>query len=238
MALVAARADMREHQHDTEFSWHAFYNRSDIPGGKGRLRASPTVGNSIIGPVIECGQLLHVQSHKQVDGFLPVTLVEFDPDMGRPPCWVRAKHILWLKDEDTQWAVLDDDVWYGQSWTLDVSKLSIRVSEGGNLFSDLADFDTTVGESGDAFRSAGYTYVSLDVDYPWSSGESLGRRWHQQVCHAHHITLAYLPPMEEPDRRLLKWHLSEVLQTWGTLAPCERPYKIMKYRNFERKDLE
>ena len=233
MASVAAQADMhlflRTNGDCCHFSWHAFYRRFDAPSVKGLLRRSPNADKSFFGPVIDCGQLLHVQSHKQVNGFVAVALEESDPDDGRPPYWVRAKHLLWLKDECTQWVVLDDKNWYAQSWTLTVSQLSIRVPEGGLLVSDVEDFDEVAGKAVDAFRSEGYTYVSLDVDYPWSVERA------EQVCHAHHITLGYLPCMEEPDRRAFKRRLAEVLHKWSRLAPDERPAELTQYRLFERK---
>jgi len=219
--------------------WIASYLRSDYPARSGRLCASPKLPEAFIGPVVKPGQILHVVSCEVYDGYIKVSLDgKPEVDGGRPPYFVHVNHVLWKKDDTSRWTVINDDDWYNQSWTFAVREMRIRVSEGtieeDPTTVEAQDFHEVVNDKSSKvtakhFQDQGYTYVCLEVGWPFSDdrGETVWRN--------HHITLGYVPWMENANRNNLFDILDSILKEWPELAPHHRPSSLMRFRKFQCK---
>ena len=174
------------------------------------------------------GQDLNVLSWTGHPGWLHVV-----PFSGGQSGWLRLRH-LHIVHEGRIYKELTVDAWWNQKWLFDLSKCSIRVSEGSwELTAE--DYINMGFDRDNQARKAmqrhlhesiaenkSYTYVSLEVGHPHRDGFEAAEK-----CH---ITIAYAEHMSTQQKDSLQYELLTVLREWRLLQPLARPEKLLRHQ--------
>ena len=162
------------------------YLRSDCPHLPGLLRISIVAHRLESAKEVRPYTPLFIKSREIVDGFI---CVRVSNDEDTPPYWVRPQHILARCSDEWRTTFIDDDTWNSMHFTIELSQLQIRVSEG--VKADIAPSEVAAYEAAIPFNVRSlyehYTYVSLEIGHPESGEYVSGRK-----CH---ITIGYLPAL-------------------------------------------
>ena len=173
---------------------------------------------------IKNGTQLFLCSWEPVDGFVPVIvngrnyLVEVD-----------HVHIteMTATGDSWVWTPLSDAEFYEGVHVLHPSSFSIRVYESNMLLLAEEEFEVVKSLCNNKLNIVEQfmercTYVSLEVGnpiYAWV-----------------HSTLAYAASMDRRAMNTLKRLLSEHLESYWELEPCDRPDRLLTFRQFEYKE--
>lgn len=206
----------------------AHYLRAGCPHQGGALRVSPDPALDKVCAKVKPYTPLFIYSWDIVNGFICVRLHESEQ---APPYWVLAKHVLVRHSDEWRCTFVDDDMWFeSMQFEIPLDQLSIRASDGHAELAtqdELDDYNDAIPEKKRPLYEL-YTYVSLEMGCIKANGG--------YVCSRPlHITIGYFPRMSWADTKRLKARLQETLERWQHLEARERPFELLKLRQFEYK---
>ena len=146
--------------------------------------------------------------------------------------FVHVKHIIWQQD-GVRYEQLNDDQWEKKSWMIESCCCSIRVSHGHGatreeLEAELSEIGIEKKDTKQSFAcfSDGYTYVCLEVGYPFTAD------CRTQASKRCHLTIAYAETMSDIQMGELKRVLTDVLNSYVKMKPKDRPWELQRFRTF------
>ena len=84
----------------------------------------------------------------------------------------------------------------------------------------------------EGIASRDYTYVALWFDHVYFVRVAGGQTQRIATRYAHHVTLAYLPVVTEPERKRMEEGLNNLLSSWWCEDSCCRPEELLRFRKF------
>ena len=198
-----------------------------VKGGPIGLRMRPTLDSPYVHRSEKQVDIIALQriialSTRLEDGYLCVSVGD---DAG----YVHMEHIHWSNEHGTRFTQLTDADWWNTRWTIESSACFIRVSHadrGDELAVDLAEIGVGQTKKAIDILSNGYTYVSLEVGWPFSTERNT------QVSGKCHLTIAYCERMRDREVEQLRTMLEEDLRTYFTMAPEQRPHDLIHFRKY------